>query len=252
MSRLIRILILTLLIQACNTEITSFKKLEKVVLKTDGVEEFFYWEFQAEDFLWQKETGIANGIDLYCDTLNLILGEKRYQSAVERESVQNLDTALIRAEEDGDRINALLVHTGTIGRVREINFLEAQILNYQIEKYPLFSKPTEFHGFILNNEANRKLRVYIASSDTEWPPQPSVILNELDVELKKGWKLKFHLHNHYCKEDMDYVGILAPSLADAQYYKMLKEQFQLETALITNGFHTVEIDSQDFEKFESH
>ncbi len=54
------------------------------------------------------------------------------------------------------------------------------------------------------------------------------------------------------KKDNNCIGILAPSLADAQYYKMLKERFKLERALITNGFNTVEIENKDFEKFESH
>jgi len=60
------------------------------------------------------------------------------------------------------------------------------------------------------------------------------------------------IDNHYCKKDKQYVGILAPSLADAQYYKMLKERFNVDKTLITNGFHTVEIDNQDFTRFESH
>ena len=116
----------------------------------------------------------------------------------------------------------------------------------------MLSHPTEFHGFITKNEKEGKIRVYFGSSDTEWPPKPTVIIEELEKEINKGWELIGHLHNHYCKKDKNYVGILAPSLADAQYYKMLKERFRLAEVLITNGFHTVEIENKDFAKFESH
>ena len=60
------------------------------------------------------------------------------------------------------------------------------------------------------------------------------------------------MHNHYEDKETNYIGILAPSLADAQYYKMLSERFNISTALITNGFHTVEIDENQFDQFESH
>lgn len=61
-----------------------------------------------------------------------------------------------------------------------------------------------------------------------------------------------HLHNHYEPESNHYIGILAPSLADAQYYKFLAQKFCLQKALITNGFHTVEIKSANFDQFDSH
>lgn len=182
--------------------------------------------------------------------MKLELGVDKYELAIIKESSQNLEKSLIAHEKNGDRINALLVHSGEIGTIRAINHLESQILNYQIEKYPLFSRPTEFHGFIAEKE--EKIRVYFGASDTEWPPHPKIIIEALDKELKNGWKLKYHLHNHYCKKDQNYIGILAPSLADAQYYKMLKERFNVEKTLITNGFHTVVIKNADFTKFESH
>ena len=61
-----------------------------------------------------------------------------------------------------------------------------------------------------------------------------------------------NVHNHYSKEDKDYVGILAPSLADAHYNKILKEKFNIKQAFVTNGILAVELKSKDFTKFESH
>ncbi len=230
----------------------SIDEANKILLHKNGNEEMFYWELDDEKNLWEFELGHITALKLYRDSIKFELGDNKYKSAIQKESVQNLEKSLIENEENGDRINALLVHSGAVGEIRRINYLESQILNYQIGRFPLFSRPTEFHGFIAENEKEGKIKVYFGSSDTEWPPKPTIIIQEIDKELKRGWKLKYHLHNHYCKKDRDYIGILAPSLADAQYYKMLKERFNIEKSLITNGFHTVEIDNQDFAKFESH
>ncbi len=256
MIKFISIIILAWILLGCNTSIPNegnrLEDEKKVVLKLEAQEEFFYWELKDEDSLWDFDLGEVSGLIEYRDTLKVKLGNQIYQSAIKRESTQNLEISLIAKEDNGDRINALLVHTGTIGKIREINYLESQILDYQINRYPLFSHPTEFHGFITRNEREKMIRIYFAAGDKEWPPKPSIIIKELEEELANGWSLIGHLHNHFCKKDKDYIGILAPSLADAQYYKMLKEKFNLEKALITNGFHTVEIESRDFSKFESH
>ena len=233
-------------------EQTSFLKMEKVMLKEEKSAQFFYWEIDQSKQLWEFELGEVNYLDKYKDSLKMELGDSELEQAIRNEETQNLEAELVQTAENRDRTNALLVHTGILGKIRKINFLEAEILNYQIQRFPLFSHPTEFHGFIATHEKDQRLRVYFASSDTEWPPKPEVIINQLEEDIKNGWKLKYHLHNHYCKKDKNYIGILAPSLADAQYFKMLSERFNLSKALITNGFHTVEIDHSEFVKFESH
>ena len=245
-----------IIIQGCvrsnKPEVKSIEEVKKVILKKEGAEEFCYWEFEDKESILKFELGDVSALKGYKDSLKLALGEKLYTTAVKNESIQNLDTNLIKEEENGDRINALLVHTGKAGEIRKINYLESQILNYQIGRFPMFSKPTEFHAFIMRNVDKKKIRVYFGASDTEWPPHPTIIIEEVEKEKNNGWKLTSHLHNHYCKKDKDYVGILAPSLADAQYYKMLKERFNIEKVLITNGINTVEVESNDFDVFESH
>ena len=256
MIRLILTFLVLSILQSCSTQKVVAKKsisgLDKIVLKEEGPEEFFFWEMDNQESLWNFELGPVPAIEAYKDSLKLALGDNKYEEAVKKESIQNLDPSLLEKVENGDRINALLVHTGSLGKIRAINYLEAQILNYQVSKYPLFSQPTEFHCFILSHPEKGKLRVYIGASNTEWPPHPTVIIDAVEQEQEKGWKLTGHLHNHYCKKDKDYVGILAPSMSDAQYYKMLKERFGVEKTFITNGMHTVEIEAKDFEQFESY
>ncbi len=224
----------------------------KVILKEDPPALFLYWDIHDTDDLWNTTLGDVPALRDYRDTLRMVLGEERLERAIREEATRTLSRDELEGVEDGDRINALLVHTGTLGQIRKINLLEAEILNHQLARYPLFSHPTEFHGFIARHRGLKKVRVYVAASDTEWPPRPHVLLDQLDIDMRVGWTLDYHLHNHYCKADKDYLGILAPSLADAQYYKMLAGEFQVKKALITNGYHTVVIDQSEFAKFESH
>ncbi len=161
----------------------------------------------------------------YRDSLKLKLGVENYEATIQKESTQSLSKSLIGAAQNGDRINAMLVHTGSVGEIRKINFLESQILNYQIKRFPLLGHPTKFHAFIALNEGLGQIRIYFASSDTQWPPKPKILIEELQKEIRQGWKLKYNLHNHYELESNNYLGILAPSLADAQYFKMLSERF---------------------------
>ena len=231
---------------------TSFLSLEKVILKEEGPEQFLYWEIENAKSLWATELGSVAALVAYQDSLSRALGPDQFKQAVAKEETQALPKTIIATAENGDRKNALLVHSGSLGKIRKINFLEAQVLNYQMERYPMFSQPTEFHGFIATHEEQQKLRVYFGASDTEWPPHPDALIEQLEKDRKQGWTLTYHLHNHYCKQDKDYIGILAPSLADAQYFKMLAERFQVKKTLITNGFHTVELEPREFYKFAAH
>lgn len=252
---LILIFILMMLI-GCSSkkfvEQTTFLKLEKVMLKEEGFAQFFYLEIDDVKQLWELKLGEVNSLYKYRDSLRVALGAYGLEQAIKKEETQKLEKEIIEAAKDGDRKNALLVHTGTLGKIRKINFLEAQILNYQVSRFPMLSHPTEFHGFIANHKEEQKVRIYFCSSDRGWPPKPNILIDQLEKDMENGWELKYHLHNHYCDKDNNYIGILAPSLADAQYFKMLVERFNLRKALITNGFHTVELDPNELYKFESH
>ncbi len=228
------------------------KEESKVLLGQEGAIEFFYWEIQNDEKLWGPELGQVDGIKEFRDSLKIKLGELSYKATIEKESTQGLDDRNPDDEIDGDSKNAFLVHSGNTGMIRVVNHLEAQILNYQLAKYPLLSHPTEFHGFIVYHPKMDKFRIYYGASDSPWPPHPEPLLVEIEKDIKHGWRLKYHLHNHYEPASKNYLGILAPSLADAQYYKMLSENYNIEKALITNGFHTLVIDANEFTEFESH
>lgn len=229
----------------------SFDELDPKILEINGKEVFQFWEFDDHTKWWKFDVGKIESIILYQDSIKALL-QSDFQSTLDKERFQNAQVAKIAKDEDRDKMNLDLVQKSLLGTIREMSYLEAQLLNYQLSQYPLLSHPTEFHAFIAKHEGNNLIRVYFAASDQGFPPQPRIIISELEKEVKNGWILHAHLHNHYGDKKSGYFGKMAPSLADAQYYKMLRDKFDIEEALITNGFSTVVIPAANFDRFESH
>ncbi|MFZ1257636.1 MAG: hypothetical protein WAR77_14850 [Saprospiraceae bacterium] len=259
MSRKIKLLgglflVVTIFILSChsngNVQHFSLKTLPPIVLKINGVEIFQYWEFKNDSFLWDKNFVQPPSIKLYKDSVSEILGKDTFKLILQKLAYQDVSYKSVDTQ-NGDSMNAQLIHSKTLGKIRPINYLESQLLDYQISRYPLLSHPTEFHGFILLHDSLKLVKVYFAASDQPWPPKPNIILKAVKNDLKKGWTFKYHLHNHYEPKSNHYLGILAPSMTDVQYYLFLTEEFNLEQALITNGFNTVEIQKGEFPKLKS-
>ncbi|MEZ4688085.1 MAG: hypothetical protein R3B47_19105 [Bacteroidia bacterium] len=250
------LLLFLLLLAACGqpkpNDQSIFLLGKPVVIAEDGPAIFQYWDVKNEPVLWEKAEEGIHHLALYRDSLRLVLGEVLFEKAVEKERSQQFSGEPPSKEEPGYKTNAYLVHAGKLGHIRPINALEAQILNYQIGRYPMLGHPTEFHGFILKQDSLDLIRVYFASSDTPWPPKEGIIRDSLERDLSLGWTLYRHLHNHYEPDSNNYIGVLAPSMADAHYYKMLSENYNIDKTLITNGFYTVEMDNTEFGQFESH
>ncbi len=250
------LLVFLILLSACFNKKSTLRfqapQFEKRLVLQDGHAEFSVWEFEDQAILWTYTLGAVPHIDEYRDSLALVLGQEGLEKAIAVEADQSRDLALLEEEQNGADRNADLVHTGTVGHIRPINYLEAFILNYQLGRFPLLGHPTEFHGFIAKHPGKNLVRVYFAASDAPWPPKPRPVMDAMEDDLERGWKLVYHLHNHYCEEDKDYIGILAPSMPDAQYFKMLANRYDLQKALITNAYHTVEIEAKHFSRFDSH
>ncbi len=246
-------LIIAILFISCNRHSikkNNLKTLEPTVLEKRGVEIFQFWEFKNELSLWDTNFVQPTSIKLYEDSVSKMLGKESFKYILKELAVQDIFYNSLDTK-NGDSINVQLVHSKVLGKIRPINYLESQLLDYQISKYPLLSHPTEFHGFILFHDSLNLVKVYFAASDQPWPPKPNIILEAIEIELKKGWIFKYHLHNHYEPKKNNYLGILAPSMTDSQYYMFLQEDYNLKNAIITNGFHTVEIKSEDFKKLKS-
>ncbi|MEM6806130.1 MAG: hypothetical protein AAF696_32330 [Bacteroidota bacterium] len=219
-----------------------------VIIYQEGPEIHQYWEFENEQGLWKNDFKIPAAIQVFRDSLKEAIGPDSLEFMLRRERTITERGNLALDSLD----NWQIVHQGYAGSIRDINYLEAQILNYQISRFPLFSHPTEFHGFIAQNPDSSLVRVYISASDTPFPPREHRVKDKIKVLVKEGWKLRFHLHNHYRDPAENYVGAMGPSMADAHYYKNLYKSLGLEKALITNGYTTCELRPEELSIFNSH
>lgn len=227
----------------------SLKSLPTIVLKENGTEIFQYWEFDNNPMLWDFNLAQLPNLKLYKDSLNSLFGKDTLEFYLKKLTFQDVSFNS-KSTQNGDSINAQLIHAKVIGKIRDINYLEAELLDYQIGRYPLLSHPTEFHGFILQHDSLNRVRVYFAASDQPWPPKPNIILDAIERDLKMGWNFIYHLHNHYEPKSNHYLGVLAPSTSDAQYFSFLASSFNLKNAIITNGFHTVELKKEEFRQLK--
>lgn len=227
----------------------SLSEISPNVIQIEGASLFQYWEIDHESYLWDDGLGEVIYLNSYIDSVSKILEQHRFQSILEeRETVlpSSIDSTLKESLGNED-----LVKYGFAGRIATISFIESEILNYQLSRYPLLSHPTEFHGFILESIDKSKIRIYFASSDQPWPPKATPLISHIEKDLTNGWQLKYHLHNHYESENEGYIGKMSASLADVHYFKILRSRFNLTEARITNGFSTLILMSSDFDLLKS-
>lgn len=226
----------------------NFQSLPPIVLHQEGPEIHQYWEFENNAGLWETDFQIPAAIQSFRDSLMMAIGSDSLEFMLKRERTQRAKGELSLDSLD----NWQIVHQGYAGKIRDINYLEAQILNYQLSRYPLLSHPTEFHGFIVQNSDSNLIRVYISASDTPFPPREHRVKDKVRELVKVGWELRFHLHNHYREPEENYLGAMGPSMADAHYYKNLHKSIGLEKALVTNGYTTCEMKPEELTIFNSH
>ena len=231
----------------------NLKELEPIVLKSEPPELHQYWEIQDHPAVWSLELPRLPALQAYRDALGMLLGKSVLDSLVGQQKT------VLPGHDFGSEKDSLpnweFIHAGNAGTIRPINSLEAQLLDYQLGRYQMIGHPTEFVSYVLKNDSLNLLRIYFTASDTPWPPKWHPVSAHYEPAVESGnWKMLQAIHNHYSDPPPkgNYLGVLAPSLADAHLFKNYLKAFDLKEAPITNGFHTVVLSGDDFEKMDSH
>jgi hypothetical protein len=165
--------------------------------------------------------------------------------------------------------NGRLVLDGAVGTMRPLSCLEALLLDFQARRFPMVDRPTELQAFVLRRnvpaedssaaaaDADTPALVYFAASGAPWPPGVGRLVPLLESKVREGWRVIAHVHNHPFYLDRltplasgpptsDIAGALAPSITDVRFYRSMHAGLGLETALVTNGFATLEIPAASF------
>jgi hypothetical protein len=154
-----------------------------------------------------------------------------------------------------DSLNVELVISGSAGSVRKINCLEALLLGVQTERsaaqgHSMYSRPTEFLSYVLKKD--NLLKIYYYTVDQPGIGGLGVFNQPLDDDIADGWELVKNIHNHnFFPESKAILGGVVPSAADVQYLRNMVSRFGLNNAVITNGFHSIDLSRDDFKRFST-
>lgn len=136
-----------------------------------------------------------------------------------------------------------------VGKIRPINCLEAYLMDAHLSQ---LSGKSEFQAYILSHSIEKNFLVIVNSIEKNYVEEDLRSRKALYNYLKKGWRLYLHLHNHpfsFNNPYGDIAGTLVPSWPDISMYRELYRRYGLKTAIVTNGFHSLELSSEEFNSF---
>lgn len=152
------------------------------------------------------------------------------------------------------RYDAIL--SGKIGKIRSMNCIESYFMTVHLRNLQGSLKPSEFAAWILEDQSATTTTLYFTSSKTSTVGTPQIIKLNLHNDIKQGATFIQHIHSHpfslTALPDYDVAGTLIPSgeqdsAGDVRYYLIEREKSGLKSAVITNGFDSIEIDAEHFD-----
>jgi hypothetical protein len=206
-----------------------------------------YWNFQDDSILRSESLPDLPSFSSY---------RKAVQARLNVDPLSLLDRYFRIGIEGGDAYNLDVVRNDSAHFIRPIRCLEALLLDAQIERTPkMLVAPTELLAFYLRHPDGR-LRVYYLTDDLAGIWKMESLSAKIHEDLQEGWIVIGNLHNHSFfldhLEHPDVIhpqGVLSPSANDMQVLKEAKSELGLQSALITNGFNTIEIPASEFGRF---
>jgi hypothetical protein len=226
-----------------STDTTSLLGLVPEVLTDSAGVVQYRWCFADIPSLWREAAEFAT-IARY---------RRRVKELVPDTRPLELIAANIRMIGTGERANDPIMH-GRIGTIREMNALETHLFAYEARRFDMLDHPTEFHAFILRKSSVRgdSVAVYFVAGGELFPPKPNLSVERIERDTADGWRLWGHLHNHTFDftPGKGWYAVTAPSNSDLQYYQALREYLGMQHALVTNGFHTIELRADELRMFD--
>lgn len=218
-----------------------------VVLREAADTVYLSWTYPARQM--EAEPSRLPALSAFLDTVRTRIGPPDARALLERQIAYY--AARPDADSQGEAANGRMVLAGSAGVLRPISCLEALLVEYQAARFPMASRPTEFHALLLERggPAARQHRVYFAGSGAPWPPRANLLFERAAADRREGWRVVAHLHNHpfLFASGGDIAGANAPSLTDVQFWRHLRQSLGVESARVTNGFTTFEAPAAAFD-----
>lgn len=222
--------------------------IPEVTLGTSGNVVSLCWEFSMENGMWDTVMPKLKSLDKYRKSVNKAMGEGTVSLLLQSQKAAK-DTVPPDGYVQGD--NWQLVRYRHLGQIRQMNALESHFMDYQAFRYSMYERPSQFQCFILKKDTLGVTwtRVYFTAGDKPLLSRSRMLMASVEEAIAEGWYMYGYLHNHTGRSAADVMGDLTPDYKDVADLQLLKNQYGLRHAFITNGFKTLEIDASDFNSF---
>jgi len=226
---------------------------EPVVQYRDGDEIHQYWILADRPDLWSLATPEFESLGRYRERVRRALPDTSPLGMIRSNRERN--PWLDQEYPNEDRVNRQ-VEAG-VGRHRPMNCLESHVLAYQAKRFPLYEQPSEVVAlFVKLSETpggsgeGDLVKVYLAADDDPILPKPNWAVESVEADVARGWRFAAVFHNHTFDHSPDrgLIPVAAPSTNDLQVSVALEERLGLEAILVTDGFSTLELSADEFER----
>ena len=230
--------------------------LETIEVEQPGAGELHeLLDVQDTPSLWEAATS-DEALGRYREAVSARLGGK----------IEPRDTLLAQREVfaafpggAGEAANGTALLEGRAGAIGPIRCLELLLWRRQAARYPMLEHPTEFGAYILRSKD--RVRVYFSSADRVGQKLRAEVRERVIADRKAGFEVVAHLHNHPFLFDRvvgdrlwttpetlrDVAGAVAPSKADVQALRAMRETVGLQGAWVTNGLYTARFKADELD-----
>jgi len=130
-----------------------------------------------------------------------------------------------------------------------MNCIESLLLAEQTDRLNMARTPTEFIAFFLKSRSKPRLKIFTYTVNQAGIGGLKEVVGYVEREMaaNSDWELWMNLHNHnFFLDKPDISGVPSPSGPDVGAFRSLATDLGLREARVTNGFHTLRIESSDF------
>jgi hypothetical protein len=220
-----------------------------VVLRQAADTVYLSWTYPADQLPDQVELSRLPALSSFLDTVRIRAGTVDPRTLLSRQIAYYASRP--DSDSQGEAANGRMVLSRSVGALRPISCLEALLVEYQAERFPMASHPTEFQAVVMERggSGTRQVRVYFTASSAPWPPKGTLLFAAVEADRKAGWRAVAHVHNHpfLFSGNGDIAGANAPSLTDVQFWRHLRDS-GVESARVTNGINTFEAPAGEFDR----
>jgi len=145
-----------------------------------------------------------------------------------------------------------VILNGRVGAITAANCIESALWAKQNELHPLSGDESEFGAYILVDNANTTVKVYLQTGPSASVPHMSWATQPITQDLNNGYKMLTFLHNHPFFADqprgVDCAGTCVPSSPDLRSFASGINR-NAESFWITNGHDSFRFPSSELGLF---